>query len=240
LNQKINQKIQAIKKSKELLDEITEKFLTFLDKIIRPIFKNHVIVCGLLILLSGYLINSIVSLAFIHSADKEIASMYATVTCNVMLAVITLYYVVLTSQLVKITAKEQKTKDLERRLEKFYIPAIDKLNKRTRFAYVAPKTLTDADPILIERAYKEIVVGSLETLGKGDEAITINHKGFYKINKYRHLAYKSTSEKFEAFVQNKSKFMVKTEDIEDAIRKLKIEIEKDIKEIEHELKQIKK
>lgn len=229
---KINQTFQTIKESKESLDEKAEKISAILDKIIRPVFTNYVIMWGLFIWLAIQIINSIVNLAFTYSTDKEIANMYVTAAGNVMLALITLYYVVLTARLVKLTTKEQKTKDLERRLEKFYIPAIDILKNRTRIA--------DDDPITIERAYKEIFIGSRENLGKEDNIIIIHRKGFYKINKYRYLAYNDTSIKFEKFIQNKSNFMKKTEDLEKAVSELINDIEKDIKKIEHDLEQIKK
>lgn len=212
---------QTFQKSKEKLDKTTIQISTILDKIIHPILTNPVIIWIILIFLTFSLAKSIVKEALTISTDKDIANMYVTAICNTLIAIITLNYVVLTNKAVKQTKIEQQIRDIERKLEKFYIPAIDILEDENN------------------HIFPEIVRGRRENIGEKTNPIYIKNKGLNDIKEYRYLAEKDTSEKFDTFIKNESELRSNSNKLKKERENLKEDLKKDIEKLKNNLKKLK-
>jgi len=159
-------------------------------------FKNSWVYRPLVILMSFTIIIIILLLYFswilpytLHSTIQDamrnynnsstMAGMYVSTETNLLMFVTTVAYVILTlflvnetSNAVTQTRKEQQIRDIENRLEKFYIPAIDIINGS------------------LQKKKHEIIRGEPSE----------NLDGLVSISKYSYLAEKNTYKAYDKFI----------------------------------------
>lgn len=134
-----------------------------------------------IIILSGFLFAGvfilivakwIVDYSFTEYDNSTISGLYANSITNTTIALVTVAYVLLTGIIVTQSRKEQQIRDIENRLEKFYIPAEEIINNSS-----------------INKNHKDTINGLQ----------TANYDGLKHLKKYSYLANKTT---FEAYEKN--------------------------------------
>lgn len=130
-----------------------------------------------------FVAKSIVDHSLTEYADPTTSGLYANSITNTTIAFVTVAYVFLTGLIVSQSRKEQQIRDIENRLEKYYIPAIDILED--------PQTLRFGNPYMI------ISMGYIS--GRLTNS-PITYPGLIHLRKYSYLADKETYNKYLEFI----------------------------------------
>lgn len=161
-------------------------------------------------------VDDIVSL---WQGNSTIAQMHVDLANSISTFFLTFGYVILTyflviqsKETIAQSKKEQQIRDIEHRLEKFYLPVIDIVNIAKKYKEFCPHKFL--------RGY-EI------NLGTESDPIYVKSKGFDEISEYRYLAEKDTLVKVESILLMKNEFPKNKQLMFDEIKNLKTLLDND-------------
>ncbi len=169
-----------------------------------------------------------------YNNNSTLAGIYVTIASNLLIAFVTFLYVLLTASLViqsreaitksnesiEQSKKEQQIRDIENRLEKFYLPAIDIIKENKHEPY-------------------NVYSGYRENIGSAKDPEYKKSKGFNNIKQYRYLAKAGTLEKFESILETEGSLRY-GDTFRKEIELLNKSLENDIKDYTEKLKDLKK